>query len=98
MKRSRCSVGVLPPARASIKAPSLRGRFLRAHRLRPALGWIGRARVVEQSPIGYHGARPRRVLHLSRMFAALAALLAGGGVLIAMYSARSFAVGAWVTG
>ena len=32
------------------------------------------------------------------MFAALAALLAGGGVLIAMYGARSFAVGAWVTG
>jgi len=33
-----------------------------------------------------------------RMFAALAALLVGGGVVIAMYWSSSFGVGAWFTG
>jgi hypothetical protein len=37
-------------------------------------------------------------LYGMRMFAALAALLVGVGVLIALSGARSFAVGAWVTG
>jgi hypothetical protein len=33
-----------------------------------------------------------------RMFAVLAALLVGGGLVIAMYWSRSFSVGAWYTG
>ena len=37
-------------------------------------------------------------LYGMRMFAALAALLLGGGVLIALYWSNSFSVGAWYTG
>jgi hypothetical protein len=37
-------------------------------------------------------------LYGMRMFASLAALLVGGGVLIAMYLPNSFSVGAWYTG
>jgi hypothetical protein len=37
-------------------------------------------------------------LYGMRMFAALAALLVGGGVLIAMYFSSSFSIGAWYTG
>jgi hypothetical protein len=33
-----------------------------------------------------------------RMFAVLAAVVAGGGVAIAMYASSSFGVGAWYTG
>lgn len=33
-----------------------------------------------------------------RMFAVLAALLVGGGLVIAMYWSRSFSAGAWYTG
>lgn len=36
-------------------------------------------------------------LYGMRMFAALAALLVGGGVVIAMYGSRSFGAGAWFT-
>jgi len=36
-------------------------------------------------------------LYGMRMFAALAALVAGGGIVIAMYSSSSFSVGAWYT-
>jgi hypothetical protein len=32
-----------------------------------------------------------------RMFAVLAALVAGGGIVIAMYFSSSFSVGAWYT-
>jgi hypothetical protein len=37
-------------------------------------------------------------LYGMRMFAALAALLVGGGWVIAMYGSGSFSVGAWYTG
>jgi hypothetical protein len=37
-------------------------------------------------------------LYGMRMFAVLAAALVGGGVVIAMYWASSFSVGAWYTG
>ena len=37
-------------------------------------------------------------LYGMRMFAVLAALLVGGGTLIAMYFAASFSIGAWYTG
>ena len=33
-----------------------------------------------------------------RMFAVLAAVLVGGGTLIAMYFSASFSIGAWYTG
>jgi hypothetical protein len=33
-----------------------------------------------------------------RMFAVLAALLVGGGLIIVMYGSRSFSAGAWCTG
>jgi hypothetical protein len=41
---------------------------------------------------------PFVTLYGMRMFAALAALLVGGGVVIAMYWSGSFSVGAWFTG
>lgn len=41
---------------------------------------------------------PFVTLYGMRMFAALAALLVGGGVLIAMYWSASFSLGAWFTG
>ena len=41
---------------------------------------------------------PFVTLYGMRMFAALAALLVGGGVVIAMYWTSSFSVGAWFTG
>jgi len=37
-------------------------------------------------------------LYGMRMFAALAAVVAGGGLVIAMYGSGSFSVGAWYTG
>jgi hypothetical protein len=37
-------------------------------------------------------------LYGMRMFAVLAALLVGGGTLIAMYFSASFSIGAWYTG
>jgi hypothetical protein len=37
-------------------------------------------------------------LYGMRMFAVLAAFLVGGGILIAMYFAASFSIGAWYTG
>ena len=56
--------------------------------------WVGSAALASWSS-------PRAAittLVLGGFLAALAALLVCGGVLIAMYGARSFAVGAWVTG
>lgn len=41
---------------------------------------------------------PFMTLYGMKMFAALAALLVGGGVIIAMYWSSSFSVGAWFTG
>lgn len=41
---------------------------------------------------------PFVTLYGMRMFAALTALLVGGGVVIAMYGSGSFSVGAWFTG
>lgn len=41
---------------------------------------------------------PFVTLYGMRMFAALSALLVGGGVVIAMYWSASFSVGAWFTG
>lgn len=41
---------------------------------------------------------PFAFLYGIRMFAALAALLVGGGLVIAMYWSRSFRAGAWYTG
>lgn len=41
---------------------------------------------------------PFMTLYGMKMFAALAALLVGGGVVIAMYWSSSFSVGAWFTG
>jgi hypothetical protein len=41
---------------------------------------------------------PFMTLYGMKMFAALAALLVGGGVVIAMYWSNSFSVGAWFTG
>ena len=37
-------------------------------------------------------------LYGMRMFAALAACLLGGGIIIAMYLSKSFSIGAWYTG
>jgi len=41
---------------------------------------------------------PFACLYGMRMFAALAALLVGGGLAIAMYWSRNFSAGAWYTG
>jgi hypothetical protein len=41
---------------------------------------------------------PFTFLYGMRMFAVLAALLVGGGVLIALYLSSSFSIGAWYTG
>ena len=41
---------------------------------------------------------PFTFLYGMRMFAILAALLVGGGVLIALYLSNSFSIGAWYTG
>ena len=41
---------------------------------------------------------PFAFLYGMQMFVVLAALLTGGGILIAMYLSTSFSVGAWYTG
>jgi hypothetical protein len=41
---------------------------------------------------------PLAFLYGMRMFAVPAALLVGGGLVIAMYRSRSFSAGAWYTG
>jgi hypothetical protein len=40
---------------------------------------------------------PFVTLYGMRMFAVVAAVLAGGGIMIAMYGSRSFSIGAWFT-